>query len=351
MQRLQRERRVAQPGVAVVPVTLAPRRLGQRGGERRHRRARGHVGEPLDRHGRALDRLAPAMVGQARARQPATPIARGRRERRVGLIDRLRRGELLSPRKRAVDLVALLERVPGSDPVALHTDGHIRLQANGGVVPARVSPMAFLGDRPLRGDASIVKDRFASQLHLDVALKAHRDPHEDVIGVFVGWRSGVGRDEIDAAAGAKGERVAHDHPAGGRGPGGEQRVRTRLVDARRGHVDPEGREAKGAGLAVEQRTEHARGVEARHTQPVDRPVGGDQRAGVAVGEEGVVGDRRERRRGGGALRGLRFGDLGLGGLWLGLCLGGAHAAIHGPCHAPNPLTSASPAAGPHVPGA
>ena len=62
MQRLQRERRVAHPGEAVVPVALAARRLGQRGRQRGDRRAGGHVGQTLDRQRRTLDRLAPAMV-------------------------------------------------------------------------------------------------------------------------------------------------------------------------------------------------------------------------------------------------------------------------------------------------
>ena len=77
VQRLQRERRVAHPRVAVVPVALAPRRLGQRGRQRRDERARRHVGQALDRQRRALDRLAPAMVGELR-RAPAIAARSGR---------------------------------------------------------------------------------------------------------------------------------------------------------------------------------------------------------------------------------------------------------------------------------
>ena len=71
VQRLQGEGRVAHPGVAVVPVALAPGRLGQGGGERGHRGAGRHVGQPLDRQRRALDRLPVAMVGHARPVEPA----------------------------------------------------------------------------------------------------------------------------------------------------------------------------------------------------------------------------------------------------------------------------------------
>ena len=89
VERLQRERRVAQPGVAVVPVALAPGRLGQRGRERRDGRARRHVGQALDRQRRAL-RAARASGDRAAARAPPTrarsgscpPVAPGPRRRR-----------------------------------------------------------------------------------------------------------------------------------------------------------------------------------------------------------------------------------------------------------------------------
>ena len=91
VQRLERERRVAHPRVAVVPVALAARGLGQRRRERGDRRAGRHVGEPLDRERRALDRVAPAVVGEPRTAEPRAPevhrsprSARRRRRRRPG---------------------------------------------------------------------------------------------------------------------------------------------------------------------------------------------------------------------------------------------------------------------------
>ncbi len=90
VQRLQREGRVAQPRVAVVPVALAAGRLRQRGRERRDGRAGRHVGEALDRERRALDRVAPAVVGDARAARASARQKRGGRgEPRVGLVDAL----------------------------------------------------------------------------------------------------------------------------------------------------------------------------------------------------------------------------------------------------------------------
>ena len=88
-------------------------------------------------------------------------------------------------------------------------------------------------------------------------------------------------------------------------------------------------EPEEPGLPVEQAPEHARGIERRNAEPVDRAVGRDERGRVAVRQERVVRDRRERRR---SRRALRAGLL--------LCLGGAHDAIHGPCQRPEPATSA-----------
>ena len=60
-----------------------------------------------------------------------------------------------------------------------------------------------------------------------------------------------------------------------------------------GWLIPNGPSRKRPGPAVEQSAEDARRVEARDAQPVDRPVGRDERAGVAVGKERVVRDRGE----------------------------------------------------------
>ena len=98
MQGLQGEGRVAHPGVAVIPVALAARGLGQRRGQRRNRRAGRHVGEALDRQRRALDRLAPAVVGKAGPAEPAPPEASRRGESRRW--PRRRRRESPAPRPR-----------------------------------------------------------------------------------------------------------------------------------------------------------------------------------------------------------------------------------------------------------
>ena len=91
----ERERRVADPRVAVVPVALAARGLGQRrrgGGDDRARRG---VGEPLERQRRALQVRAPGMVGEVAAVEPVLPVVRGpddaaRRPRRTSAARRAR---------------------------------------------------------------------------------------------------------------------------------------------------------------------------------------------------------------------------------------------------------------------
>ena len=58
------EGRVPDPGVAVVPVALPARRLGQRGRQRRDHRPGRLVGQPLERQRRALEGPAPGVVGK-----------------------------------------------------------------------------------------------------------------------------------------------------------------------------------------------------------------------------------------------------------------------------------------------
>ena len=90
-----------------------------------------------------------------------------------------------------------------------------------------------------------------------------------------------------------------------RHPGRLEDIGAGLVAAGDRHALAVGADAKPAGAAVEDRGEHARRVESRQAQPLDRAVGRHQRAGVAVGQEGVVGDARElvgARRGGTAGR-------------------------------------------------
>ena len=179
--------------------------------------------------------------------------------------------------------------------------------------PVGVGSMPIRAQRPLAGKAAIVEPGLAHEVDLDPAVDALGGPHERVVRILVRWRSGVGCDRVLAAARSHRQRVAHDDPARRRLPRRHQRVGPRLIDPVTGDVDPEWGEPEAARAAVEQRTEHARRVEPRDAQPVDRAVRGHKRARVAVGKEPVVGDRGERRRSRRALRhrsALRDGSFG-----------------------------------------
>ena len=308
VQRLERERAVADPGVAVVPVALAPRGLGERRRQRRHRGAGRHVGQALDRQCGALDRVAPAVVRDPRPLQPGAPEARGRRQLLLGLVDVLRRGQLLGPREAAVGAVAGLEHAPRTDAVALDAERQVGLEPDRQPGATGVGCVAAaVHERPLRGSAAVVEDGLTDELDLDAALETFHRAHEDVLCVVVGRRPRVRRDRVLGLAGPHRQRLADDDPAVRRLPGRLEDVRARDIGACSRVVDPERSEAEETGLAVEQAPEHALRVEARHAQPVDRTVLSDERSGVAVREERVVRDRRERRR---RRRALRAG-LGL----------------------------------------
>src|SRR5262249_61968729 len=82
------------------------------------------------------------------------------------------------------------------------------------------------------------------------------------------------------------------------------------------------REAEAADRPVEQGAEDAGGVVAREAHPLDVAARGDERAHLAVGEEGIVGDRREPRllRVGGA-EGVRLDGCGVAHLLLLIVVG------------------------------
>ena len=223
----------------------------------------------------------------------------------------------------------------------LDPEVQVGLQADRRSGPACIGGVPVVADqRPLRRLASVVEGGLADELDLDLSLDALNRADQHMVGVVVGGRPGVGGDRVFVAARAHGQRVAHHDPAVRRLPRRLEHVRSRLVDDRGRVVDPEWREAEEPRLAVEQAAEDAWRIEARHAEPVDRPVGGDERTCMAVGEERVLRDRRERRRGGRALR-----------LPLGCGLDDGHDVTQGSCQRPCPETSLSAALGPQLPGA
>ena len=237
--------------------------------------------------------------------QPGAPVAGGGVQPPVGLLDVLHRGQVLRPGQRAVHLVAFVQHVPGPDPVSLDAEREVGLQAHRLLRPGGVGRVPAVADqRPLRRRTAVVERRLADQLDLDGSFQAADGAHQHVVGVVVGRRPGVRGDRVLPLPRAHRQRVPDQDPAGRRLPRGGDDVRAGLVRPRGRMAHPERPEPEVAGLPVEQRAEHAGRVEARDAQPADPPVRRDQRAGVAVGQERVVGDRRERRGRGRALRPL-----------------------------------------------
>ena len=347
MERLEGEGRVADPGVAVVPVALAARRLRQRRRQRGNRRPGRHVGQALDRQGGALDRVAQLMVRDSRGAQPVAPEARGRLQPEARFVVALRRGQVLGPGEGAKRPVARLKHVTCPDPLSLDPEREVGLETKLLPGAARVGGVpAAVHCNPLRGNPAVVEDRLADQLDLDVSVETFHGPDQHVIGVVVGRRSRVRRDRVLVVPRPHRQGFADEDPARGRLPGRHEHVRAGLVGPCGRVRDPERAEPEEACLPVEEAAEHARRVERGNAEPVDRAVGGDQRSRVTVGEERVIGDRRKRRRRCRALR-LRLG--GVGGRR------GGHRAplrslIHGSRQRPWPATSSSAAAGPHEPG-
>ncbi len=97
VQGLQGEGGVPHPGVAVVPVAFAARRLRQRCGERGDGGPGRHVGEALDHQRRALERVTPAVVRHPGPSQPGSPEPGRGIEATGGLGDVLRCGQRFGP--------------------------------------------------------------------------------------------------------------------------------------------------------------------------------------------------------------------------------------------------------------
>jgi hypothetical protein len=228
--------------------------------------------------------------------EPVLPVVRGPDEPVVGLLLSPRR-RVLGPRERHEHLVALLHERPGRRARPLEAHVHVARQAqldvavlgsaDGLVVAgARVLPAAEL--------ARVVEARVAVHRHLDLAVDAADHPQQHVVGVVVGGRPAVRvRAIVLVVPRPDQEHVAHDDPAAGGPPARLEDVRAGQVAARGRHLDVGRPEAEAAGVAVEDRSEHARRVEARQAEPLHVPVRRQERARLAVGQEAVLGDRRE----------------------------------------------------------
>ena len=305
----ERERGVAHPAVAVVPVPLPARRLGQRGGGGGDQRAGGGVGEAFQRQGRPLQMRAPRVVGELALVEPAAPEVGGLVDLLPRFLGVCRRWVRLAvPRQRGERGLAVVQSGERDGGTPRHAQAHVRGETQGGIVGTSVGHrllVALARVLPARVGTPVVEHRLAVQDQLDLSLDAADRAHQHVPRFEVAGRTAV---LLATAVGvdpwAHHQRVAHDEPTRPCLPGGLQDIGAGKV-ATTGRHEQLGRpEPERAGSPVEDGAEHAGAVGAWEAKPLDAPAGPDQRRDLAVGQEPVFADRGE-----GTLPRLPGGDV------------------------------------------
>ena len=277
-QRVEAERGVADPHVAVVPVAAPAHRLGQARGRRGDDRAGRLVGEQLERQGGAVDRLAPAS-GVRRARHPRPPELRGPLEQPVA-VDLAGGGHLLAVAEdleHEQRLLALAQPEVGEHVAVLQAQVDARGQPQAYAVPG--DQHAVLDGLGRGVGAAVVGP--GGQAHRQLGGAAHgAHAAHDALAVV-----GVGRLEDRHEVVDLGDAALGHEPGDQDGAVGE--VELAGAGARRGRAEPPG----AAAARVEQRAEDAGGVEPAGAEPVDGALGAHERAGAQVADQAVLRDR------------------------------------------------------------
>ena len=296
VQRPQRRRGVADPGVAVVPVPHPAGGLRQRRRRGRHDRPGGRERQPLQGERAALQEAPPRMIGKPAAVQPVLPVVGGPGEPGGGLLEGTRWRVLAPPQRDKAGLPLLEQRARGGER-SLEPDVQI------GDQPQRALGARGAGDRlvvalagvlPLRRVPAVVEHRVAVHAHLHLPVDAADQAQQHAVGLVVGGCPPVGARALVVVVPGPHQQCVGDHQPAARCPP------ARLEDHRPWDVAPGGRyldagrvDAERAGVAVENRPEHAGGIHARQAQPLDATVWCDQSGRLAVRQEPVVPDRRE----------------------------------------------------------
>ncbi len=179
------------------------------------------------------------------------------------------------------DLFAGVQGEPGGGVAAVQVEfgrgGGLQVQVRVGAVEDDGTVVEAVQE--VLGSA-VVEARPADQFERQAA--AHHTGHPDQAVRGGRGRRGVRLHEVDDLADAVRGHVA-----------GHQDGRVREVELAYGDLflDVGGQSAVAAAVAVEQGGEHAGRVEPRCAPPVDGAVGGDQRRGLQVADEPVIGDR------------------------------------------------------------
>src|SRR5512138_3489441 len=272
-EREQRERGVAQPAVAIVPVAHPAQALGKRGRRRRYDAAGRRVGERLERNERAAHGGRP-RAGRGTTAGPIAPVPLGLAER-TARIDRLRDLQV----RRAVgqderEGLSRLDLEARARPHVAVLERHRRAQHDL-VRPRDRADAPALGEPgDPRDRAAVVEAQDELHFHGDAPAPADDRAHE------VRLRA-ANRHEIDQR-----DRARIGFPFGLE----DERIGTvtplRLDSLRRGELPP-------AVLGRAEERGEARGrVETRQAQPVDRAVAPHQRSALAVADQRIVLDPR-----------------------------------------------------------
>ncbi len=261
----ERERGVADPAVAVVPVAMAADQLGQRGRGRGEERARRGIGQPLQHEGAPLQGAAPRMIGERALGEPVPPEVL----RAIQPLDRLvdvtgRRRVGVRPGEGDVGPIALLHRRVGDRRSSLEPEPEARPEAEDGIGLAAAADRFAVpvgGELPAGIRPVVVEARFAVQRGVDLAVHAFEDPNEHVLCLEVARRSDVRLVAgLGLVPGADGQGVAHHQPARLRLPRGLEDVGPREVAAPRRDDPADRSHTERSGGSVEQGAEDARTV-------------------------------------------------------------------------------------------
>jgi len=264
----QREGRVAHEVVPVVVVPLAAGNSRKGRGRRRRDRAARRVFESPERERGALQLRAPGVVWELAAREPVAPVVSGVGHQPERVVEALR-SPVLRPRQRDVRGVVLAERRAGGGARALEADAQVGVELERDRRAVRVGDGLVVGGAgvaPLGALQPVLEDGLALEAELDQPLRAACCADEHVVGLPVRRRPPL---PVGTLLHAGLPRGLEDHAPGQVAAGG------RDLDV--GRPEPE-----AAGVAVEDRGEHARRVELRQAQPLHVPAGRHQRGHLAV---------------------------------------------------------------------
>ena len=277
-QRLQGERGVANPAVAVVPVPLAADTLGQRRGRRRRDRSRLREHEQLQRERGPQDRGAPG-AGVAQPSRPVVPECRRGVQPRLDVAPRREHERLAVCRDQRQHRPATVRDVetPG--------DGAL-LQGRAAGVPRadRERVAAVHGDGPCPPRHEPRRRRGVTEARLDPPAQGHPAGQAfDTSGEL------ANRAQSDPG---KRHRIGHAHGSARGHERGLKHVGPGQVPAPRVERDVGAQLEIATAVGVEEGGEDAGRVEVRQAQPVDATIARDQRDGSAIADHGIVPDRR-----------------------------------------------------------